>query len=139
MAPQARLEAGIALAPLAHAVTDVSDGLVAELREFARFGGVGCRIREDALPIDWATHELAAAEGITVTDWAYWGGEDYELLAAVPASRVSEAKDRLADAGVIVAEIGVVTDEPGLWAVSRDGERRLDERREFNHFLAHPL
>ncbi len=134
LAPTARLEAGSVLASLVHSMTDVSDGLVAELRELARFGGIGMRITEALLPIDEATKELAEREGADPHHWAYYGGEDYELLAAVPPSHIDEARETLERVGIAFAEVGVVTDQPGVFAVSDQGERRLDEEGEFNHF-----
>jgi len=134
MAPLARVEAGVALAPLAHAMTDISDGLVSELREFSQFGSVGMRITESLLPIDQATQELAAELDARVSDWAYYGGEDYELLAAIAPSRMPEARRRLEQIGLAFCEVGVVTDEPGVIAVTAEGEILLDDARAYDPF-----
>ncbi len=135
IAPQVRVEAGLALAPLAHAMTDISDGLVTELFEFVGFGEIGAEILDERLPIDDATRQLAAAEKNSAAEWAYYGGEDYELLAAIPPSRLAEARGRLDQAGVSYAEIGTITDTPGIRGILRDCEgRTLDQTRGFNHF-----
>ncbi len=135
IAPQVRVEAGLALAPLAHAMTDISDGLVAELAEFVRFGGIGAQVLEERLPIDEATRQLAETEKSLAAEWAYYGGEDYELLAAVPPSRLAEARERLDQASVSYAEIGIITDTPGIRGILPDREERnLDATRGYNHF-----
>jgi thiamine-monophosphate kinase len=71
-----RLEEGLRLAAVAHAMIDLSDGIATDARRLAQASGCGGRVYLDRLPrAPGATVEQAAA-----------GGEDYELLAAVPAS-----------------------------------------------------
>lgn len=133
--PKARVDAGLRLRPLAHAMTDISDGLVAELVELVQFGGIGARIFEEQLPVDGATAEVARRYRQDPRQWVYYGGEDYELLAAVPPSRLEEARERLSECQVSLTEVGVVTDTPGLTAVRPDGkEEPLNERGAFDHF-----
>jgi thiamine-monophosphate kinase len=71
--PPLRLEEGRRLAEVAHAVTDVSDGLALDAGHLAARSG--CRI---ALELERAP----LAPGATVDDLGF--GEDYELLAATP-------------------------------------------------------
>ncbi|MBX5467317.1 MAG: thiamine-phosphate kinase [Firmicutes bacterium] len=133
--PKARVEAGLRLASLAHAMTDLSDGLVAELLELTQFGGVGAKVWEDRLPVDGATREVAGRYRVEPSQWAYYGGEDFELLAAVPPSRVEEARRRLAECQLTLTEIGVITDVPGVVAVRPGGrEEPLSEGEIFDHF-----
>ncbi|CAB1129282.1 Thiamine-monophosphate kinase [Candidatus Hydrogenisulfobacillus filiaventi] len=133
LSPEARVACGQLLAPLAHALTDVSDGLQPELQELTRFGGIGARIYADRLPVDRATRKAAARLGEDPLDWALFGGEDYELLAAVPPSRVGEAQRRVAAEGFVLTEIGEITDQPGIRLVRGEEEVKLDAGG-FDHF-----
>src|SRR5256714_1174950 len=71
--PPLRLAEGRRLAPLAHALLDISDGLAADAAHLARRSGVRCAIELERVPL---------AGGATVEDLGF--GEDYELLAATP-------------------------------------------------------
>ena len=73
---QARLAEGQALAPLVHAMMDVSDGLLLDARRMAEASGVTIALDRIAVPI--ATEEGRRDEALT------WG-EDYELLFTAPA------------------------------------------------------
>src|ERR1700716_2145191 len=69
----------------ATSMTDVSDGLVADLGHIARASGVGIDLSRDALGID---HDaLASAATALVMDpwvWVLAGGEDHALVATFP-------------------------------------------------------
>jgi thiamine-monophosphate kinase len=71
--PPLRLDEGRRLAAVAHAVTDISDGLAVDARHLAVRSG--CRIELDL-------EHVPLAPGATVDDLCF--GEDYELLAATP-------------------------------------------------------
>jgi thiamine-monophosphate kinase len=71
--PPLRLDEGRRLAEVAHALTDISDGLAVDAGRVARRSR--CRI---AIELE----DVPLAEGATLDDLAF--GEDYELLAATP-------------------------------------------------------
>ncbi|HEX3687052.1 MAG TPA: thiamine-phosphate kinase [Gaiellaceae bacterium] len=71
--PPLRLEEGRRLAAVAHALTDISDGLAVDAGHLAARSG--CRLELDA-------ERVPLAPGATVGDIGF--GEDYELLAATP-------------------------------------------------------
>lgn len=95
---------------------DVSDGLSSELKHICKQSGVGCRIYEERIPIDYQTAMMAEQFNMNVTTVALNGGEDYELLFTVPLhqhDKVSKIK------GVHV--IGHITkDSLGLALETRD-------------------
>lgn len=66
----------------ASALTDVSDGLVEELRLMSAASGVVVDVDSAAVPITEATRRVARALGADVVSWALTGGEDHELLGA---------------------------------------------------------
>ena len=66
------------------AMMDISDGLSSELLHICKQSGVGCRIFEKNIPIDYQTAVMAEEMNMNVTTCALNGGEDYELLFTVP-------------------------------------------------------
>ena len=66
------------------AMMDISDGLSSELMHICKQSGVGCRVYEKNIPIDYQTAVMAEEMNMNVTTCALNGGEDYELLFTVP-------------------------------------------------------
>lgn len=136
--PIPRLSLGRELGSLAHAMTDISDGLYQEFLELTRFGAIGMDIDADRLPVDQATRHIARRFESDVLDYSLHGGEDYELLVVVPSSRVHEMSEIADKVGVPLTEVGVVTDRTGI-AIYRQGhEVRVEGEHGFEHFRAHP-
>ncbi len=63
---------------------DTSDGLADALRQLAEASGVGVRVEATAVPVSPAVGEVASATGSDPSSMVWSGGEDYELLFAVP-------------------------------------------------------
>jgi thiamine-monophosphate kinase len=69
----------------ATAMTDVSDGLIADLRHIAESSGVGIDLSTRGLAADHdALVEAAAAVGTDPWRWVLGGGEDHALVACFP-------------------------------------------------------
>ena len=66
------------------AMMDVSDGLSSELLHICKQSGVGCRVYEERIPIDYQTALMAEELNMNLVTAAMNGGEDYELLFTVP-------------------------------------------------------
>ena len=81
--PPLRLEEGRALAQSAHAMMDISDGLVADAQRIAERSNCRVVIDLEDVPLAQGVPEVAAAVGKDVWELACAFGEDYELLAAV--------------------------------------------------------
>ena len=78
--PRPRLAKGRALAPVVHAMMDVSDGVLIDAERMATASGLAVTIDLATIPLspayrDWSGDRLAAATA----------GDDYELLFALPA------------------------------------------------------
>lgn len=136
MGPLARVGAGQVLARRAHALTDISDGLATEVYELIRMGGIGARLDADRLPIDTPTRTVAAERQQDAIAWALYGGEDYELLAAVPPTAVVELVEAVTGLGVPLTDIGEVVDRSGLWLLQDGKEGRIDPHGGFQHWSA---
>ena len=81
--PQPDLTQGpIAARAGAHAMTDISDGLVEEIVTMADASGLGVDVDSAAVPRPDGLDALAAELGVDPIRWALAGGEDHELLAA---------------------------------------------------------
>ena len=96
---------------------DISDGLSSELLHICRQSGVGCRVYEDRIPIDFQTASMAEQFNMNLTTAALNGGEDYELLFTVPLAM----HDRVSSIPGIQV-IGYITNESlGCYLIARDG------------------
>lgn len=100
------------------AMIDISDGLSSELLHICRRSGVGCRLYEEHIPLDYQTAVAAEEFNLNVTTCALNGGEDYELLFTVPLTdheRVSRLDDVHIVGHITRAELGSIL-------VTRDGQ-----------------
>lgn len=69
----------------ATAMTDTSDGLVADLRHIAQMSGVDIDLSAEALRAEWAILKPAAEDvGADARAWVLGGGEDHALVACFP-------------------------------------------------------
>lgn len=97
---------------------DLSDEMVSDVFQICKESGVGCRIFEEKIPIDYETASMAEEFNMNLTTAALHGGEDYELLFTVPVT-MHEKINNLKDVKVI----GYITDkEDGKMLQTRDGQ-----------------
>ena len=134
--PEPRVRLGIAMgrARAARAAMDLSDGLADALRQVAAASGVGARIDGDAIPIDACAREWWTSRGVDPVSAALGGGDDYELLFAVPprsGGALRAVARHVTDP--LLTKIGVFTKDPRELVVARAGkEDALPEG--FEHF-----
>ncbi len=119
--PRVRLGALLGRNRAASACMDLSDGLADAVRQIAAASGTGARVDAASLPIPEAARAWFVRAGLDPVTAAAAGGDDYELLFAVPR----RARGRLATVvrqarGVPITRIGTLTREPDLLLV-RDG------------------
>ena len=115
--PTAQVAAGQWLAQHgATAALDISDGLAGDLAHLCAASKVGAVVDVDALPLLRETRIIAEILGCVATDFALWGGEDYELLFTIPADQATQcAADLLAATGTPATAIGTIQADPTLW------------------------
>jgi thiamine-monophosphate kinase len=114
--PEPRIAAGVKLAELsAHAMLDLSDGLGGDARHLAAASGVALEVELERLPISPAALAEAQRSRIDAALFAAEGGEDYELLVALPALfGVRDAVELTHACGVALTPIGVVREGEGV-------------------------
>jgi thiamine-monophosphate kinase len=103
---------------------DTSDGLADAVLQICRASGVGALIEHQRVPILPAVRTLA---GDRALDWAYYGGEDFELLLSVDPT----VAEKLLTLHQDFTAIGTVTAGP---EVSDDRGVMLTMDRSFQHF-----
>jgi len=131
--PQPRLALGQRLAGRAHAMIDVSDGLVADLGHLCAASGVGAVVEAALLPLSPAA--LAAVSGDA--RWlaaALGGGDDYELLFSAPEEAAAAVAALAQETGVRVTAIGRIEAGSGVRVLDRDGTDLAVEHAGYRHF-----
>ncbi|MFE0751127.1 thiamine-phosphate kinase [Gordonia sp. NPDC058843] len=78
----------VAAAAGAHAMTDISDGLVEELLTMSRAAQLAMTVHSDAVPRHPDLVGAAGELGVDIARWVLAGGEDHHLLAAFEAPSV---------------------------------------------------
>jgi thiamine-monophosphate kinase len=119
-----------------HAVIDVSDGLSLDLSRLAEASNCGAVLDLSAIPIAASAEQLARErnDGATALAHALSDGEDFELILAVPPGE-AERLTRQQPLGVLLSDVGLFCDEPGLWGRAADGVRKPLVPRGWEHRL----
>ena len=125
------LAAGRALAPHAHAMMDVSDGLLLDLSRLCAASGCGAALDLDALPLGRA---FIAEHGQTRVArlFAATGGDDYALLGAFAAD-LEPGLTACLPREAILTPIGHLTSGTGIGLSDAAGRVPLPERLGYEH------
>jgi thiamine-monophosphate kinase len=122
--PEIRVELGAWLArrDVASAMIDVSDGLSTDLGHVCTESGVGARVWAERIPraeIPAAAARRFGKPRLDPLQMALHGGEDYELLFAVPPKNAKRLQR--APGSSDLTAIGEITRGKGIFLVSADG------------------
>jgi thiamine-monophosphate kinase len=131
--PVARIgEAQVLASYGATAMMDLSDGLARDAARLCRESGVAARIHVSEVPVAAGLAEVPGADSRAL---ALSGGEDYELVAAMPADAVVVAAVDLKEQfGVALSDIGEIVAGKGLVAIEDDGTEHPLEPSGWDHF-----
>jgi thiamine-monophosphate kinase len=132
--PQPRNALAKAVRDHASAAMDVSDGLAGDLAKLCAASGVSAVIDAQSIPLS-APAAMLLARGTVGIEAIVAGGDDYEILCAIPEHRFDAFAQAAALAGVAVTSIGTVI---GGAAVPRfldpQGREIALQRRSYSHF-----
>ena len=133
--PTPRVAAGRALAGIATACVDVSDGLLADLGHVCARSHVAARIDVDALPASAALLEaIGEADRIALQAG---GGDDYELCFTAPADAGADIGAVSAQLGLRFTRIGRIVAGEGVHPVDAKSQPWSSPRRGYDHFAEH--
>ena len=132
--PQPRTTIADLLHTHATAAMDVSDGLAGDLAKLCRASGVAAEIDVESVPLSDAAR-AAHAEEPALIDTILTGGDDYEVLATLPAAKVALFRQAASAAGVLVTEIGkVIVGQGNAQFLGRKGKPLVFARPSYSHF-----
>ena len=126
-----RPRVGLQIAGVASAGMDVSDGLVQDLGHLCRASNLAADIEATLVPLSDAARQAGSVWLPTILT----GGDDYELLLAVPPDREAALHDAAREAGIPVTRIGSFrAGAPGVMVRGPDGEPLSLPKGGWSHF-----
>jgi thiamine-monophosphate kinase len=131
--PDPRLRLGPALAGIADAMIDVSDGLLADLGHICETSNAAAVVELSALPLSAAARAVVAAEPALLPSLAT-GGDDYELAFAAPENAAPELAALSARLALPITPIGRIEAGAGVRLVDADGRAVAIEATGWRHF-----
>ena len=124
---------------LVHAAIDLSDGLSGDLLEMCRASGVSAVVDSTAVPVDPYVTQLTRARGGDALALALHGGEDYQLLLAVPPSQLVELRELAGVWDLPITVIGHFQDGAVEVLLKSPGEVVQLVAASHDHFRGQPL
>ncbi len=131
--PQPPVAFGKQLSGFASAALDVSDGLLADLDHLCAASQVGARLERSAIPLSPAFKKCMAS---TEDSWrlVYGGGDDYQILFAVPREKQERVVDLARGASFQVSCIGCLTEAQDVVVLDEAGQPIDVAPAGFTHF-----
>ncbi|MFC4202907.1 thiamine-phosphate kinase [Candidimonas humi] len=120
--PEPPLELGAALAGVAHAALDISDGLLQDLGHILKASACGAQLDYASLPVAEA---LAGLPQALQRQAVLGGGDVYQLCFTAAAARRDEILALARRCGSRVSRIGCITAGPGALQVLDEGGRPI--------------
>lgn len=131
--PAPRTELGPRLVGIAHAMLDISDGLLADLGHICEASQTAATVALGSLPLSSAARRAIAGDPDLPARLAA-AGDDYELLFAAPPA-ASETIDRLAaELGLPITAIGMIEAGAGVRLIDAGGNPVPVATAGYRHF-----
>jgi thiamine-monophosphate kinase len=132
--PQPRTALAKAVRDHASAAMDVSDGLAGDLAKLCEASGVSAVIDAPSIPLS-APAAALLARGTVGIEAIVSGGDDYEILCAIPENRFEAFAQAAQQAGVAVTSIGTVIAGPSVPKfLDAQGRVIVLQRLSYSHF-----
>jgi thiamine-monophosphate kinase len=131
--PEPRCGLGPRLAGIAHAMIDVSDGLIADLGHICETSHCSATVEQIRLPFS-AESLVILCEGWEQPAALATGGDDYELLFTAPPEMNDAIAALAAELAVSISEIGVIEGGAGVRLVDDAGQEIPVEAAGWRHF-----
>jgi thiamine-monophosphate kinase len=131
--PEPRTELGPRLCGTAHAMIDVSDGLLADLGHICETSGTAAVLEMARLPVSAAARAVVESSPDILPRLAA-AGDDYELLFAAPAGATEAILALSSFLQIPVTEIGSIEAGAGVQLVDDGGRTIPVEAAGYRHF-----
>jgi thiamine-monophosphate kinase len=131
--PDPRVELGPRLAGIAHAMIDISDGLIADLGHICETSHVAAVVDLESLPLSPAARIIVDGEPGLRTRLAA-GGDDYELLFTASADSTNAIGELSLALSLPVARIGRIEGGEGVRLVDAAGRTIPIDHPGYRHF-----
>jgi thiamine-monophosphate kinase len=131
--PQPRNALAEAVRAHASAAMDVSDGLVGDLTKLCAVSNVAATIDVTEVPLSQAAKAALTADPALI-DTILTGGDDYEVLCAVPPAKTASFRAAAAAANVPLTEIGTIAEGEGVHVLDAHGKPMTFNRVSYSHF-----
>jgi thiamine-monophosphate kinase len=132
--PQPRNALAMAIRDHAGAAMDVSDGLAGDLAKLCAASGVSAVVDAPSIPLSAAAAALLARGAVGI-EAIVSGGDDYEILCAIPEGSFEAFAQAAGIAGVAVTSIGtVIADTSAPKFLDVQGREIALPRLSYSHF-----
>jgi thiamine-monophosphate kinase len=132
--PQPRSALAQAVRDHAGAAMDVSDGLAGDLAKLCEASGVSAVIDGPSIPLS-AAAETLLARGTVDIETIVSGGDDYEILCAIPEDNYEAFAEVAGRAGVSVTSIGTIIAAASVPRfLDEEGSEIALKRLSYSHF-----
>lgn len=131
--PQPRTVLGPRLIGIAHALCDVSDGLLGDLGHICETSGVGATVVLPQVPLSPAARAVVGDDEAARVQLAV-GGDDYELVFAAPEAAHSEIAALSTELDLPITEIGGIEKGAGVRLVDAGGRELPVGSTGWRHF-----
>ena len=131
--PDSRTELGPLLSGIAHAMIDVSDGLLADLGHICETSGVAAIVQLETLPLSPAARFVVEPDPHLRPRLAT-AGDDYELLFTAPPSASMAIAALSSRLGTPITAIGKIEPGAGVRLFGAEGEKISVDQTGYRHF-----
>jgi thiamine-monophosphate kinase len=129
--PQPRT--ALAVRDHAHAAMDVSDGLAGDLAKLCSASGVSATVHAARIPLSAAAAALVTGGTVDI-EAIVAGGDDYEILCAIPPGSFDAFEQAARKAGVAVTVIGEFITGSSPRFINGQGDEIILPRLSYSHF-----